>query len=729
MSFAALLLISAQAAALQVTADRCEAPVFERVTLRVALDTTYANPFDSREVRVEAVVTPEGGEAWRVPGFVYRACERALVDGHERVEVMGDPEWQVRLSFAKTGRHTVTVEVADASGTSTSSAVEITATAADVAGMVRRCATDHRYFVTDRGETLFLVGANVCWGNQAGTFSYDTWLPHYAEAGCNFVRLWLSPHWMTFGMNTPSSGYDAIDLANAWRLDYVLEMCERLGLRAMLCIDSFNILRSKKGQYGLWEDSVYARVNGGPLDTPEAYFTDETMRRAYCDRLRYLVARYGYSASVFAWEFWNEVDIVDHYDSAAVTAWHRDMACYLRDLDPWKHLIGTSHASPKGDPDVDALPELDFVQTHHYGARDIALVFANDRETKAAAADRPHFHGEFGITGGGETPKVDPKGIHVHNGLYSSVGRLDAGTPMTWWWDSYVEPCKLYPVFAAFARWIHDFDFVAQKARAVNAEIHLVGGSWPRTPEDAWLNPEVVAWQPAPSNVPMTVVIARDGTLTSEGPLSRISHGVRNHPDLHNPVTFEVDAPEATSFGVEVNGVSGHGGAALRISVDGEAVLTKDLVDVDGMESTKTLNEHDGLYSVEMGEGRHTILVENTGNDWFFLRYRVPWLKPEPPLRVSGVQGDAEGLVWIQNRVYTWSNATRDGFEKQPVCGAALVLHDWGEGRWRVDRWDTVSGTVVDSQVIASDGNHDLVVPLPDIPWDAAYRFAREFAE
>ena len=37
------------------------------------------------------------------------------------------------------------------------------------------------------------------------------------------------------------------------------------------------------------------------------FFTDVRAKADYKNRLRYLVARYGYSTSVFAWEFFNEV--------------------------------------------------------------------------------------------------------------------------------------------------------------------------------------------------------------------------------------------------------------------------------------------------------------------------------------------------------------------------------------------------------------------------------------
>ena len=297
-----------------VTADRAEAPVHSRVTLSVDLDATYENPFDSDDIRVDAHVSGPGDEKWTAPAFLYRPYERGIGGGAEKLTPTGDPAWRVRLSFPNPGDYGVVVSATDRSGTVSSDAVTINIVPADVPGMIRRCPNDHRYFVTDRGETFFLFGANVCWGGGPGTHSYDRWLPKYADAGCNFFRVWLSPGWTTFAMNTGRSGFDGIDLANAWRLDYVLGLAERLGMRAMVCIDSFNILRTAERTHGGWESSAYVAANGGPLERASDYFTKDEMLDAYRDRLRYLVARYGASTGVFAWEFWNEVDLVDGFD-------------------------------------------------------------------------------------------------------------------------------------------------------------------------------------------------------------------------------------------------------------------------------------------------------------------------------------------------------------------------------------------------------------------------------
>ena len=248
----------------EVRAEPAEARIFERVTLEIGLDASYTNPFRSREIRVDVEAASEEGNAFTAPAFLYQPFERRLSEAGEGTnEILtpaGAPRWQARLSFPEPGDYTLRVTAHDASGTVSSHAVEITVSSADVPGMARRHPEEHRYFVTDRGKSLYLIGANVCWAGARGTYDYDDWLPKYAEANCNFFRVWLSPSWTTFAMNTVSSGYDGIALGNAWRLDYVLEQAERFGQRIMVCIDSFNILRTKErlwdvGGFALYRDT------------------------------------------------------------------------------------------------------------------------------------------------------------------------------------------------------------------------------------------------------------------------------------------------------------------------------------------------------------------------------------------------------------------------------------------------------------------------------------------
>ncbi|MCD6393433.1 MAG: hypothetical protein J7M40_07990, partial [Planctomycetes bacterium] len=60
--------------------------------------------------------------------------------------------------------------------------------------------------------------------------------------------------------------------------------------------------------------------------------------------------------------------------------------------------------------------------------------------------------------------------------------RMDAGTAMTWWWDSYVHPRDLYHVFGAFSRWIEGFDFIEQNPQPIQASFEWKAGTPPARP-------------------------------------------------------------------------------------------------------------------------------------------------------------------------------------------------------------------------------------------------------
>jgi hypothetical protein len=759
-----------------VRPDRKTARPYERVTLEVDLEATYDNPFDASDVGVEATVTTPTLRALKVPGFFYRPFERRLAEVDEdfpvdeeseesygedyrpqlvikeELEPKGPPRWQVRLSFSEPGTHLVRVAAWDQTGKVMSEPLRIDILPADapeepdpaegptvreqtgnptyVPGIICRHGTDCRYFITDGGETFFPIGANVCWGGERGTYSYDEWLPRYARQGCNYFRVWLSPFWTTFAMNTAESGFDAIDLANAWRLDHVLESAERLGLRAMICIDSFNILRSTTWLHGRFEESPYTSKRGGPLRKPGDYFTHPRSLEAYRNRLRYLVARYGYSDCVFAWEFWNEVDIIDEYDTKTIAKWHSDMARYLRETDPWRHLIATSFASPKGDRAVNALEELDFTQTHSYTARDMAKDLGAQAGAREIPPDRPHFFGEFGISASGEeTARLDPTGIHIHNALYSSVGQLRAGTPMTWWWDLYVHEKDLYAVFGAFARWVEGFDFVRQKAR--RAELRVVCDEL-LSEQPSVLEPVKGTWETAVFNRRLTARVDREGVMTFGTTPSDVLHGLGFHRRLHNPVTFELDVPEPTRFGVDVKGLSGFGDGILRISLDGKLALEKEFRVPEGSKD-EVITDYNGVYTIDLPEGRHKVEVANTGKDWISVAgYEVPWLKSvrllDERLRAYGIAGESAALVWVQNSEHTWQRATAKDYKPSSISGARLTVPGLAPGRWSVEHWDTREGKVTRTEEAVATDDGELTIALPEVTWDAALRLHLEEA-
>src|SRR5690606_20912409 len=143
-----------------------------------------------------------------------------------------------------------------------------------------------------------------------------------------------------------------------------------------------------------WEHNPYNARNGGPLASPEEFFTDERAKRLTQQRYRYIVARYGYRTNLLAWELFNEVDLTDGYDADAVSAWHREMAAYIKAIDPFGHPVTTSFSNPLLDPKVWSLPEIDFTNTHFYNATDMAASVTDHDARKFAAYGKATFTAE-----------------------------------------------------------------------------------------------------------------------------------------------------------------------------------------------------------------------------------------------------------------------------------------------------------------------------------------------
>lgn len=165
-------------------------------------------------------------------------------------------------------------------------------------------------FETSDGHPLRLIGENVDWITTGlGTYQYDSWFPHMAAAGENYARLMMTP-W-SFGMETTTNTLTNYPLGPAWQLDYVVQQAEQLGLYFLLCLNIHLMLQPVPDYWGndnCWQTNPYNAANGGPCVNQDAYFTNSAARTTFQEALRYVIARYGYSPRLVAWQLWSEID-------------------------------------------------------------------------------------------------------------------------------------------------------------------------------------------------------------------------------------------------------------------------------------------------------------------------------------------------------------------------------------------------------------------------------------
>jgi hypothetical protein len=436
------------------------------------------NPFDPDEIDVRAQFVAPRGETREALAFWYQGYSRSLVDGREQLSATGRPHFRVRFTPDHPGRWRWRWVIGRAGKTEVRPWRQLQVKQTRDRGFVRVSEHDPRALAFDDGSPYFAVGENTGWYDQRGTYAYDDWFGALASQGANFGRVWMASWAFGIEWNDTGLGNYTQRLDRAWQLDHVLEEAERRDIFVMLTLlnhGAFSTVFNSE-----WADNPYNAARGGPLTSPSEFFTNAEARDRFEQRLRYIVARWGWSTHLLAWELWNEVDLTDGYASAAVTAWHADLAARLRALDPYDHLVTTSHAFFVNDPAVWRDGGLDFTQLHFYA--NTLPPFANVPKTvvtftrdRLAQTGQPVLFGELGIDSRGpvETKANDPEGIGVHDGLWAGAVSGGIGTAMPWWWDNVIatEPHRFYPMFGSIARYVEGIRWDREGFDALEASV------------------------------------------------------------------------------------------------------------------------------------------------------------------------------------------------------------------------------------------------------------------
>ena len=185
-------------------------------------------------------------------------------------------------------------------------------------------------------EKEFTTGANEYWlGRIVVSLAGEgtAWLDGLSlkEAAGGAELLWEAD------VNRPVRGY--YNPLDCFMLDQIVEAAEQNGIYLMLCA----ITRD------LYMDSL------SKVDSPE-------YRKATADAkkfMRYAVARWGYSTSVAAWEYFNEMDPGKPTDK-----FYAEIGRYLEQIDIYRHPRTTSTWHPSARDCRH--PQIDIAQEHHY---------------------------------------------------------------------------------------------------------------------------------------------------------------------------------------------------------------------------------------------------------------------------------------------------------------------------------------------------------------------------
>lgn len=296
-----------------------------------------------------------------------------------------------------------------------------------------KTATQKHGFVRVKGTQFTLldkpfrfVGANasVVLGKHERAH-YEDVLDAIAADGLKVIRIWAlgethapgEPHHPMYAFRIGREGWVEESFTH---LDRVLAAAKKRNLKAIVVLANRWKDYGGVGMYMAWAgEKVVRDPRGEPLGTMlSSFYASPKCQSLYRAHVERIVSRvnsvtgvpYREDPTIMAWELINEASAVTARDEEALIAWVRDNARFVRSLDP-NHMISAGHIGYATKREravwrrVQALPEIDFADTHTYPLADKRVTntarLAHFTEDPIAIAHlelkKPLVFGEFGF--------------------------------------------------------------------------------------------------------------------------------------------------------------------------------------------------------------------------------------------------------------------------------------------------------------------------------------------
>jgi hypothetical protein len=704
------------------------AQLWQRLEFGMTNVPSATNPFEPGLIALNGTFTLPSGRRMVVPAFWYQAYQRSLSGGYEMDTPVGPPGWRLRFTPPESGNYSLSLGVLTNGQPCGPPAVTnfiVPAGPVPARNGYVGIAPGRQYFQTGDGQALRLTGENVCW-YDTGTFDYDTWFLSMQNGGENYARIWMCP-W-AFGIENTATSLTGYNLQSAWRLDYVLQLAEQRGIYILLCLDYHGMFNSLPdptwGGNNYWPQNPYNLTNGGPCAVANDFFTNSSAMQIYQKRLRYIIARYGYSQNLLAWEFFNEIDNdYDHLNPANVAAWHGLMGAWLHTNDVFGHLVTTSLTGSSDRPEIWSLTQLDFAAYHSYGEPAPAAQLSSVAQRFLTNYGKPVMIGEFGTSAAGWNRTNDLYLRGFRQGLWGGALGGSVGTAMSWWWQN-LQADNVYPVYSAL--------------RTILNRTAWGNGLWNNVTFQTSGNPPVTVGTPVPGAAPVNVQLPLNGGWGAMTPGHLAVPGLQaaswsasalnsfvqgtGHPDLRTPFRLNAWLTNSASLVMHLNSASD--GAVMTVLVDGAGIFSTNLLNLD--HDYDVDEEYNLDIRVALPSGNHFVDITNAGFDWFYLdwvrleqvipaNYAGNWV-PSPD--AIGLRGTNESLLYVVAPDARYpANANSASL---PVQNASTVtLSNWPSGTFIAEWQDPATASSLGvTQAQTTNGN--LTLSLPDYSVDLA---------
>jgi Domain of unknown function (DUF5060) len=693
---------------------------YTKYELTFTLSRTYTNPFDPCVVDVMVTFHQPDGTDVNIIGFYYQAYTTSG-SNPETYTTAGAISWKARFAPSLLGSYTCDIKVKDIDGTATkTTAGSFTCVESGKQGFIRVDPNQHDFLKYANGDTRINIGQNIGWNNGSlaggGIAGWNYFLQKLHNAGANWVRLWCCTYGADYGValewtpglwgNTYFNGPGKPSLQTSLRMDGYVANAEQNNIAIQFALQHHGQVSTTTDAD--WSTNPYNIANGGFLPDPCKYFTDPCAIQLTKNKYRYIVARWGYSPAIYAWELFNEVQWSDawNYDQSTVVSWHNTMSSYIRSIDVFNHPITTSSNSP-GFEKLWNLPDINLVENHYYGIDTISMF--EQTALSLANFNKPVLMAEFGMGSvlgfnPAETNNTPPpgmpepyrsqvvQGLEMHNGIWSAF--FAKSSAHLWWWDGYIDPCNLYGLYTPLS--IYD-------ANENLADCNLTRAQRAASGNQAYFANPVLNWGISDQNVFYLDVDYFPGM----GNLSQFLQGSW-HSDLRSDPNFHLYMQTAGSLKINVMEASPWDNTQkLSVLVNGSKIFT----------GTYPGGSSNFIITVSLSAGQQTVQIRNDGNDWFDISSYEFTPNNVSPLGSMGLVGKQRGYFWIYDTNSQLGLINNRTFHNEPVIAQGL-----DDGLYNVYVYATWGAGGIISSGTANSASGQLTYTLPDFSKDIAVK-------
>ena len=676
---------------------------YEKYEVSFNLAATYTNPFDPDDILVDAIFTYPSGKSVTIPAFYIEPMKTAKAEktlmtyNPDYYSVIGLPEWRIRFAGDEIGNYSFYITVKDSKGqTCTSETYNFSIYEGGNKGWVDISKNNPSILINSADATPYYgSGTNMAWVRNQFTKDPEHLRYNYfidqATGKTNMTRVWMC-HWAwiewlpAVEKSKTSYSYAGLGYYNqciSAAFDEVIELCENSGLRIVLCTED-NDEHGNDQDYDGWNYNPYHIKHGGFVSNTTDYFKSAEVRYQYKKRLRYILARWGYSSSLFSINMWN-----DRSDSDP------DVVSYLKELrdyahtitDGWRPLLFGSNFK------MDANSVLDYTTqsiTTFDGTK------PNVTNECYASSDKDYYRDT------------------LRNTIWKEL--CDGGAATMIWSHDDVDTRGCWDIFKNVLDFTEDFPFDTvgtfksgetklTSAKPANDDLAL------KKTISISSYGDVGSWGARATSNLFEIDENASGMLL-HGYVKNLYGSNANVAPWRNPPTFVIDAPNGGEMVLYVSEF-GAGTNFLSVTLNGEKVLEREF---SGGRRQTTPEEK--YTSIPLVKGENRITLDNAGHDWINITGTYFVLNVESAgdmITAHTHVADDAAIVYLENQTYSEVNQKIFGNTPVDFTDVAFTLEGLSDGKYALYTFKPDTGEYVDAkEVEVKDGKVDISVAAVD---------------